>query len=168
MVNFNFRSLEIGIEEAILLFLITIEILDFFRIIPAELEFVEKTVAIITVLFLTYKVSLSWILIGERFKNLDILITAGFFFLGLRSALGFVISASLEQSYFQPFYKLVVMNISFLEKFSFLLGILIFIVISVIMIGFPIRKESFLKMIHEHGLSKTFFQKIARFCMIYL
>ncbi len=162
------NNLKIGIEESILLFLIIIELLDFFRIIPPELEFVEKSVAIIAILYLTYKVSISSILTGHKYKLLDIIITTSFFLFGLRSAIGFVISASLEHSSFQSFYQLVVNNMSGIEKFSFILGVFLLVIISAILADRPIGKRCFLNIIHEEGQAKSFLKKLTRFLTIYL
>ncbi len=162
------KRARVGLEEAILLFLIAIEILDFFRIIPPFLEFIEKTLAFIAFSYLFYKVSLSRIIFGHKWKVVDALLVLAYAFLSAKSIFGFFLSASVEQSILSPFYSLIISNIDFLEKVFFKSGVFILLFLAFILVDRKIGKPSSLHIIHEERPAKSVLQKVFRFFTIYL
>ncbi len=162
------NKIKLGIEEAILIFLITIELLDFIRMIPPVLEFVEKTVAIIAIGYLFYKASLSRIFFGHKNKTIDSGIIISYLLLSSKTILGFFITAAEEQSILSSFYHFTISNIDLIEKICFKSGILILAILAIILIKQKIKTPSLMHIIHEERPTKTFPQKLIRFTTIYL
>jgi hypothetical protein len=162
------KRLEIGLEELILAFLILIELLDFFTIIPPALEYVEKVVAIIAMCYLFYKASVTKITFGVREKNYDVLIVFAFILLSFKTVIGFLISAVREESIMQGFYNLVLSNAALIEKTSFWLGGVLLLVIAGALVHEKVKKPCILSIIHEGKKAAGVRHSVVRFLSIYL
>ncbi|MFC1723200.1 hypothetical protein ACFL0V_03600 [Nanoarchaeota archaeon] len=161
-------NLKIGIEESILIFIILIELLDFFRIIPPVLEFVEKTIAIIAICYLFYSASPTKILFGHKNRQYDFFIIFSFFLLGLKTVIGFIISASEHHSILSSFYSFIFTNMDIIENWAFKLGVLILAMCALLLINYKVKKPSFFHIIHEDKAPETFIQKISHLIITYL
>ncbi|HII71464.1 TPA: hypothetical protein HA265_01790 [Candidatus Woesearchaeota archaeon] len=164
----HLSRVELGIEEAILVFLIAIELLDFFRVIHPVLEFIEKTLAIMAVCYLTYKVSITRVFFGHRKFWPDIMVIAGYLLLSVKVIIGFFIGVAAEKSVLSPFYSLVITNMDIIEKVCFNLGVLLIFVTSIVLVREKIGKPSFLYIIHENSAADSSAKKVFRALFIYV
>ncbi|MBW2963904.1 hypothetical protein KY363_00450 [Candidatus Woesearchaeota archaeon] len=162
------KSLEIGLEELILLFLILIEVLDFFTIIPPFLEYVEKTVAIIAMCYLFYKASMTKIVFGKKEKNIDLMIVTAYLLLSIKTVIGFLISAARETSALQGLYRTILAHADTIEKTGFWIGSIILLVTAAILVHERIRKPCLMQIMHETKKVEGAMQATIRFLLTYL
>jgi hypothetical protein len=162
------KRLEIGIEELVLALLIIIEILDFFTLLPAPLEYAEKVVAILAMCYLFYKASITKIVFGMREKHYDLLIVLSFLLISMKTVMGFLISAAKEESIMTGFYSILLNNIGIIEKTGFWMGGIILIVLSMLLVKEKVRKQCLMRIIHEAKPAERAWQKIVRFFSTYL
>lgn len=162
------QRLELGIEELILAFLIIIEALDFFTIIPAPLELLEKTVAIAAICYLFHKASLTKIIFGIKEKKYDLLIVLGFLLLSLKTITGFLISAAHEKSAIQTAYHQLLGRADMIEKLGFWIGAGLLMLSALLLVHEKIKKPCLMAIIHEQALAKGAWRKTVRFASIYL
>jgi hypothetical protein len=162
------QRLELGIDELILGFLILIEVLDFFTVIPAPLEYVEKAVAVAAICYLFYKASLTRIIFGLKEKKYDLMIVLGFFLLSLKTIVGFLMSAVREESAMQELYSFVLARADLIEKMGFWIGGGLLMVAAVLLVHEKIKNPCVMGIIHEDAIATGLWRKIIRFFSIYL
>lgn len=162
------KKLEIGIEEIIILFLITIELLDFFKIIPPELEFVEKSVALIAMTYLFYRVSVTRVIFGRREKVYDAMIVVSWFLISVNTIIGFAISVGEEKILASNLYMALAQNFYIIERTGFIAGITLLLVISILLVRERVEKTCLMQIIHEQKKAADWKHKLLRFFVIYL
>ncbi len=162
------EKLELGAEELILALLIIIEALDFFTIIPAPLEFAEKTTAIIAMCYLFYKASITKIVSGKREKLQDIMIVVAYLLISIKTVIGFIISAAEEKTIMMGTYHTILQNVDAIEKTGFWLGGLILIGMAVVLVREKVKKPSIMDVLHETKKADTAGKKLARGVTTYL
>ena len=161
------RRFEFGTEELILVLLILVEVLDFFTLLPATLEFAEKFLSIIAMCYLFYKASLTKVMVGRQEKGYDIMIIVGFLLLSVKTMIGFVMSAVGDPSLVSGFYAIVLKHAVIIEKVGFYFGILLLIMAAYLLLMEKVSRPSILWMIHEKSPEK-FTEKIVHFITLYL
>lgn len=162
------KRLEIGIEELILLFLIIIEVMDFFTIIPPLLEYVEKITAIIAICYLFYKASITKITFGQREKNHDLIIVFAYLLLSLKTIMGFVLTSVHEKSVVQGIYTVLAQNVDVIEKTGFWLGGIMLIAAAYFLLHEKVKKPCILSIIHEAKKAEGVWKEAVRFAATYI
>ena len=161
------QKLEIGIEEFLLALLIIIEVLDFFALLPASLEYCEKILSIIAICYLFYKASLTKIIIGKKEKLYDIMIVIGYLLLSMKTLIAFTLTAVKEDSLVKGIYAYLIANAYSIETTTFYIGTAMLIYSAYILVSKRVEKSCILKVIHEEK-AKTVLQEIVHFVSIYL
>lgn len=162
------KRFEVGVAEAILLFLVILNILDFTKVLPADLDFIKKIISWTALGYLFYKVSITKILFGTRMKATDCFILTAFFLFIIKNFVGFAISAVHETSpRLIPLYRWLIANASGFEKITFIIAGILLILISIYLTTIRMKKPSLMHLIHEDDEAKGF-GKILRFFSIYL
>ncbi|MFH1064240.1 MAG: hypothetical protein V1729_04125 [Candidatus Woesearchaeota archaeon] len=162
------KKAEVGLEEFLLLFLILIEALDFFTVIPSQVEYIEKVLAILAICYLFYRASITKIIFGFSEKNYDLLIVIAYLSLSIKTLIGFLISVVHESGILKSFYTMILSNAGIIEKTGFWIGGIMMLVVSALLVNEHLRKPCVLGIIHEDRAAITITQKIVRFVSIYL
>ncbi len=162
------KKAEVGLEEFLLLFLILIETLDFFTVIPAQVEYIEKILAILAICYLFYRASITKIIFGFKEGIYDLLIVVAYLTLSIKTMIGFIISVVHESGILKSFYTLILSNAGVIETVGFWIGSIILLVVSALLVQEHLRRPCVLGIIHEDKAAKTLTQKMVRFMSIYL
>ena len=97
----------IPIIGSLFLFLIIIlNIFELFHFLSLDMIFISKLISIILFCFLFYRISLSYILFGNKFKAIDFFILIGYLFFSIKSILGIITSYLLKISAGDFFYEI--------------------------------------------------------------
>lgn len=84
------------IEEIILVFIIILNILDFFKVLPPWLDYVKKIISWIGLAYIVYKASPTRLLLGDKHHKIDIILIASFFSMIVKNLVSFAIVARNE------------------------------------------------------------------------
>jgi len=162
-----FIKTTIGLEFIILLLLIVFNILDFFKILSGDVDFIKKIVSWILLLVVFNHVGISKVLFGKERRWIDATLLVSFFLLTLKNFIGFVDKTIDEASWAKDLYIFIKhYNIEF-QTITFLIGIIgILIVTFYISYKKHIHKESlfgalFLHKHKERNVFIEFFQVLA-------
>lgn len=152
------KELEFGIIESILVSLIIINLLEFFRIAPPIFGFIENTLQWGLILFMIYEISPTEIFFGKKSKNQDRLLILAYFGLvisDLITAIGNIQTEIIEQyaskSILFPFFNFVLLHSEIIMYIGFYLGILIIVTLSIFDFKKDAEKDSLLGILHEDG-----------------
>ena len=158
-------SLNVGIEEAIIVFLIILNVLEFMQILPGDLDFVKKIISWTALGYLLYKAKLSELFFGEQHTGFDIALIFTYFLLILKNFVLFSKEA-VEHSaaIFGPLAKFILYHAAQFEMFTFLLGGVMLILLSFIHLvtHVDVKSPSILAMFHEEGESTSGLDRILR------
>ncbi len=145
-------KLQQKIELTLLTLIIILHVTDFLEVLPGDLDFIKKLISWAALGYLFVKASLSTILIGYRRHRFDIAIVLTFFLFITKNLIGYVSVAIEEAHMFEKLYTYLITNAVLIEKYSFYLGGLLLIFISLYMaLRFEIRQPSFMAVLHEIG-----------------
>ncbi|MFT4325971.1 MAG: hypothetical protein ACMXYK_00535, partial [Candidatus Woesearchaeota archaeon] len=135
--------LNVGIHEAILVLLIVLNVLDFFHVLPEDVDYFKKVVSWIILGVVLYRVSISNIIVGVRHKVVDLILILSFFLLTLKNLTGYAKSV-LSTIHFSELdffvfdlYTYIVRHNHIFERNFFYVGI-IGIILSSIYLGFKL------------------------------
>ncbi len=81
------------INELLIVFLIVLQVLDFFRLLTPVFEYVEKVISWALIAYLFYLVSPSTLFFGERRRGWDASVIIAYFLMTLKNVLNFAIVA---------------------------------------------------------------------------
>jgi hypothetical protein len=162
------KRLELGIEEFLLIFLLFIEVLDFFAIIPPELEFLEKSLSLIAMPYLFYKVSITRVIFGRRERFFDAAIVISWALISINKIVGFAISVSEERILSSNIYTAIAQNFYIIEKAGFIAGVVLLLVVSFLLIHEPVERRCLMQIIHEQKKVRDWKHLLPRFFIIYL
>ncbi len=140
------------IEITLLTFIIVLHILDFLEVLPGDLDFIKKLISWTALGYLFIKASLSTILVGYKKTRFDTAVILTYFLFMVKALIGYVKVAVEEARLFEKFYSFLLTNIVLIEKYSFYLGGILLIFISLYMaLRFEIQQPSFMSILHEIG-----------------
>lgn len=162
----NTLSLRYRLEELFFVLIILLSILDFFAILPGDLDYIKKIISIAIISYLLYRINISRIVFGAKnHRLLDIFIIVAFFMFFVKDFIAFAIVTRYEVVIFKFLISIIDLYSSYLEVFFFYLGGISLIIISLfITIKVPIKKPSFMAIIHEEGkIPKTTLKILERF-----
>jgi hypothetical protein len=153
------------LEEFVLLLLIILSVLEFFEILPGEINFFKKILSWMIIGFILYYVSLTKILFHKKNNILDILILISFYFIAFKDLSHFIVN---EEFIYLNFLKKFLWRNQYLNEVMFYFGSFIPLFLSIYS-GFKInyRKNSILGIIH-YSEKKTYFNKIIDTIIIYI
>ncbi len=143
----------IPIIGSLFLFLIIIlNIFELFHFLSLDMIFISKLISIILFCFLFYRISLSYILFGNKFKAIDFFILIGYLFFSIKSILGIITSYLLKISagdFFYEIFLFIFRNQFVIEYYGFVLGAIIITLSSAYFCFVKIGKNSLMYLIHE-------------------
>src|SRR3989338_2327055 len=163
------KRLMFKIEEIILIFLILSDVLDFFDILPGDIDYISLVVTWVAIGYLLYKASLTKIFFNNQSKVLDIFLIIAYFMLVLKNLILFSSGRLEEYAIFYDFQKFIVDNSASLEFYFFIFGsasILLLAVYSALSI--EVKKPSLMQIIHEGGKPKSLYRRIIRVISVYM
>jgi len=145
-------KLQQRIELTLLTLIIILHVTDFLEVLPGDLDFIKKLISWTALGYLFIKASLSTILIGYQRHRFDIAIILTYFLFITKNLIGYVSVAVEEANLFEKLYSFLITNAVLIEKYSFYLGGILLIFISLYMaLRFEIRQPSFMAVLHEVG-----------------
>jgi len=97
-----------SLEEVILAGLILLNVLDFFQLLSADVDYFKKILSWVTLGYLLYKVSLTKIFFNERHSHVDILLIVSFFMLIFKNLVVFSSTILDQFVIFYDFQKFIV------------------------------------------------------------
>jgi len=157
------------LEEIILVFLILLNVLDFFEILPADLDYAKKVISWTALGYLLYKASLTKIFFNNHHKIVDLLLIGSYFLFIVKNLILFSLASIEEFVIFYDFQKFLVDNAAFLEFYSLIIGSITILVLAIYSSFFiDVRKPSLMHIIHEEGKPDTLLKYIIRIITIYL
>jgi len=140
------------IELFLLSLIIILQVTDFFEILPGDLDYIKKMISWAALGYLFVKASLSTILFGHKKIKFDITIILIYFLFIIKDLVRYAQSAIEEAIIFKGFYSFLLVNSIQIEKYSFYLGAILLLFISLYMaLRFEIIAPSFMAILHETG-----------------
>ena len=117
-------------EEFILIFLIIVNFLDFFKILPGDLDFFKKIISWSLLGYLFYHLSLSKLFFGSRNKFIDVSLIVSYFLLIAKNLTSFAAVAVEETSLLKNFYEFLIDNAVMVQYVAFYIGGIALILLS--------------------------------------
>ncbi len=140
------------IEIFFLVILILLQVLDFLKLLPGDIDYIKKIISWTLLGYLFVKVSLSTILMGHKKYRFDVGIILVYFLFVIKDITRYAEVAAEEMLIFKEFYLFILTNSALIEKYSFYLGGILLLFISLYMaLKFKIKKPSFIAVLHESG-----------------
>ena len=157
------------IEEIILVILILLNILDFFEILPADIDYTKKIISWTALGYLLYKVSLTKIFFNNQHRHVDVLLILSYFMLIFKNLILFSSGLIEEFVIFYDLQRLIVDNASILELYSLIIGSISILLIAIYSaFHIDVKKPSLMHIIHEEGKPDTLRKLLIRIITIYL
>lgn len=152
-------------EELILIVLISMNLLEFFGLLPGEASFVKAIISLTGIGYVMYKASFSDIFFGEKKSKIDSILLLSYFFMIFNKFIQFSKSSFEEAELLQEFFILLIDNQIILTVFSFIIGtILLFILSLWVVKNLEIRAPSIMHAIHGENIHS----KLLKFVSVYL
>ncbi|MCK4521663.1 MAG: hypothetical protein KAU20_03745, partial [Nanoarchaeota archaeon] len=143
-------------EIFILFFLIVVNFLDFFEVLPGDVDFTKKILSWLLLAYLLYRISLTQLFFGVRNRFIDALLIIAYFFLITKNLVGYVHVAAEEANILAPLYNFLIGNSAAIEIVSFYIGGVLLILLSLKMaFSLEVRAPSLMDVIHERGIILT-------------
>lgn len=140
------------IELSLLALFIILHITDFLEVLPGDLDFIKKLISWTALGYLFVKASLSTILLGYKKPRFDAAIILTYFLFITKNLVSYIKVSVEEAQIFEKLYSFVLTHSVVIEKYSFYLGAILLIFISLYMaLRFGIRQPSFMAVLHEIG-----------------
>ena len=164
------NKLQRNLELILLSLIITLQIADFLEILPGDLDYIKKIISWAALGYLFVKASPTNIILGNKKPRFDTVIILTYFFFIITDMIRFAQVAIEEAVLFRGFYGVLIAQAPLIEKYSFYLGAILLVFISLYAaLKFSIKKPSFLANLQEKGKPPTEISKImTRFIIIYL
>lgn len=168
------KELEFGVEEIALSSIILLNVMDFFEILPPDLDFVKKIISWSFLGLLIYNASVTKILFGVKHKYQDILLILGYFGLMLSDVLNAfnVLHTEIVEhgghSFVAPFLNLILSYNNLILYAGFYIGLIIILILTILDFKKDIKEHSMLGLIHEVGVPSSIFKAIERFFLVFL
>ena len=157
------------IEEVILILLILLNALDFFEILPADMDYAKKVISWTALGYLLYKTSLTTIFFNNRHRHVDILLIISYFMLIFKNIILFSSGVIEEFVIFYDFQNFILDNALMLELYFFITGGIIIILLAVYSSFFiDVREPSLMNIIHEEGRPDSIYKFLTRIVTVYL
>lgn len=158
------------IEEIFLGVVIVIQLMDFFKILPGDLNYVQKFISVALIGYLIYVANISKNIFGAPHrKYLNVLIILSYFLFFFKDFIAFSLTSQEEVTLFFPLLSFLSRYGAFLEVLFFYIGGIGLIILSLyISFRVPIGKPSFMAVIHEEGdLPRNIHTFVERFLSVF-
>ena len=147
------KAIDIGIEEALLLLIIILNIFDAFEFISPAWDYIKKIISWSALGVILYRAKISKIFTGVANSFNDLLLLFGYFFLIIKDLVSYAASALPETSSFlEPFFSSLVNNASQIELVGLYLGIVCLVFASI--------RLAFSKSTEHHSVMKLLSPKL--------
>lgn len=157
------------IVEIILIFLILTDVLDFFDVLPGDIDYISLIITWAALGYLLYKVSLTKVFFNSQRKLVDILLISSYFMLVLKNLILFSSGRLEEYIIFYDFQKFIVDNSASLEFYFFIFGSILILLLAVYSaLSIEVKKPSLMHIIHEEGKPKSLYRMIIRAISVYV
>lgn len=145
-----------GPVDILLVTFIVLNLLDFFEIIPSELDYAKKILSWALLGYLLYKVSLTRVLFGRPDLDLDVLLIASYFLLVLKNLISYAaVAYPTASEAMKPFFKLLIDHHTSYELVSFAAGLTGLVLIAAFVAWrVPFLSRSVMGVLHEQGKPK--------------
>lgn len=156
------------IDEFILIFLIFLNFMDFFEILPGDIDFLKKIISWTLLGYLLYKIDLVKLFYGRKNKPLDLILLIAYFLLITKNMIVFASIAIEETTFFTSFYRFLILNGNMIEKITFYLAGILIITVAIYLSRLAVKKPSLMAVLHEVGKPKSNLKLCERFFITYL
>ncbi|MBW2980646.1 hypothetical protein KY360_04470 [Candidatus Woesearchaeota archaeon] len=156
------------VEEVFLVIIIVLSIMDFFEMLPADLDFAKKIVSWIAIGYLFLKASPTSIFFGNKHVGIDLAIILSYLFLIVKNILAFARTAAEEAHLTKGILEFFLEKSGlYFELYSFYIGGVLLILLSLwVTWKLDIKKPSLMHVIHEEGPPARGFNKITQRALI--
>jgi len=169
MSNMQKKRIMHRLEEAILILIILLNVLDFFEILPADIDFAKKILSWTALGYILYKASLTKIFFNNQKRSVDILLIISYFMLIFKNIIIFSSGIKDEFFVFYDFQKFILNNFPVLELYSTIIGSIMILILAIYSsICINVKKPSLMHIIQEEGKPNTLFRYAVRVITIYL
>ncbi|MBR9675883.1 hypothetical protein GOV05_02635 [Candidatus Woesearchaeota archaeon] len=168
-----FHKIEFGLIETILILIITINVMDFLKILTPDLDFAKKILSWSLLALLLYEVNLEKIFYGKKSKYEMLIFLAANFLLMIRVFLDVVFVAYNEiveerigSNFIVLYQKIVVFELAnpgLIAGYGMLIGFSLLVLLSFFDVFKNIRAPSLLAALHIEGRPKNLAQRVERF-----
>lgn len=149
------------IESVFLALLILLNILEFFGMLPGDVDYLKKIVSWTLLAYLFYKLDMPRILFGEQSSDINLLIVISYLLLAFKKFTTSILLLSGDSVFFSGFFDLVASNAYVIEQFTFIMGGVALISVSFYMaVRCNIQKQSLMGIIHESGKPPVKYSRI--------
>ena len=169
------EKLDLGIEELLLVFLISLDVLEFAGLLSLELDYIKKIVSWVCLGYLIYLASPSEIFYGYKDKVVDTLMILGYFSLVLNdfvSSAADILSsmtadsaqAAISDSFLLPLYVFVTEHATVIISYSIYSGLGLLLLVSCfnLFMNVEIREPSIMAIFHRKGAADGMAGKLLR------
>ncbi len=158
------------IEEALIVLIIILGIMDFFEILPGDLDYTKKIISWSIMGYLLYKASPTAIFFNKRKALIDLILIISYFLLIFKNLIVFVEVNTKHSFIFYELQKAILENAVSIEIFTFFAGSILLLLLSLYCaFRIEIMKPSLLHIIHEEGPPpKDAIRLLFRFMSIFL
>ncbi|HLC46428.1 MAG TPA: hypothetical protein VJI75_01680 [Candidatus Nanoarchaeia archaeon] len=166
------KRLDIGIAELLLVFLITLDVLEFLGRLSPDLDYIKKIVSWACLGVLVYRANLSEIFYGYKDKLVDGLLLTSYFLLVINEVIAFSAEAlksvaeadGAQYAFLRWLYYPIVTYSGELLTISIYAGLGILLLISAfsLFMNVEVREPSLLAVLHEKGQALSVWKKIER------
>ena len=162
------KNIGLRIEEFILACLILLQVLSFLQLLPGDIDYIKNIVSWTAMAYLLYRVSLTRVFFGDRIKELDLAIIFSYFLLIVKDFIFYASIVIEETRFLRDFYQATINNSILIETYSFYIGSILIILLSLyIALKFRIKKPSLMGSLGENGLPVGW-SKIKRFLEVFI
>jgi hypothetical protein len=147
------RRIKVGMGELLLILIVILNILDVFEVLPGDLDYVKKILSWTILGYLLYRASLTDIFFSQRKKDIDLLLVIAYFLFIIKDFVSYSLVAWESSSTFMiAFYDFVIRNTFLFEKFAFMMGLVMLILLSFYSaVKLKIKKPSLMHILQEEG-----------------
>jgi hypothetical protein len=143
-----------GMREFILILVIVLNFLGFFKLLPNEIDFIEKFISWTLLGILLYHANLSQILFGETHRKIDVILILSYFGLIFKDLIAFV-STLVEEfpnSLFMSTYQFLIDNHVLFQKWLFIFSSVVIIILAFyVALKVEFKIPSMMHILHEDG-----------------
>lgn len=152
------KRLDFGIGEILLLMLVVTGIMEFFDILPADLQYIQKTISWFCLGYLLYNANLTEIIFGYKDKLIDICLIIAYFLFAAKNFIAYSKFAMEEiaetgGSLLVPLYSFMLDKAFTIELITLYLGGMIILILSLanLFMNISIKQPSIMGIIFEPG-----------------
>lgn len=156
-------------EIFILLFIIIINFLDFFEVLPGDVDFTKKILSWLLLAYLLYRISLTQLFFGVKNRFIDFSLIITYFLFITKNLIGYASVSVEEANILTPLYNFLISNNIAIELISFYIGGIALILLSILITFLlEVKTPSLMDVIHEQGYASTISKKLERFIATFL